>query len=156
MSLQILPPPPTKNSLSEHLNSECTSTCALSPWQVAAHIHLEPLERPIQSPGKIGQSLGHKTGGHDQEARDRHRARGCTLVWNCDGCTGWNGKPGMRVQQGNHEMTADLQDHHYTKLTVVCACVRACVRACVCPSGKYHRKPFDPCQKTCFHGISEL
>ena len=78
-------------------------------WPAVAHTHPVPLERPGRSPGRTGQSWGHRTGVHDQEARGKRLAQGCTLVWNCDGCTGWNGILGMQVQQGSHERTADLR-----------------------------------------------
>ena len=79
-----------------------------SLWLAVVHTHPAPRERPDRSPGRTGQNWGRRTGARGREAHGKRLARGCTWAWNRDGCTGWNGIPGMRVQQGNHETTVGL------------------------------------------------
>ena len=90
-------------------------------WLAVVHTHPVPREMPVRSPGRTGQSWGHRTGARGREAHGKRLAQGCTLVWNHDGCTGWNGIPGTRGQQGNHETTVGLRSKvkPYTTMIII-------------------------------------
>lgn len=75
------------------------------PWPSVQCTHRARLEKPIQSPEKIGRIRDRQIMERGPRVRDRRLVQACTMVRFRDGCTGSSGTHEMPIQQENHAMT---------------------------------------------------